>query len=178
MFGWNDEWAAASGIPDHRQEFPPAPIIWLQNQFGRLHLYRLLKKLWLGAIEPSSERLFDPDAVVRRVDLENFRANLQAMVDSTRGIGAVPILVTEPQPSHQDYGPAVSHHPAVRYHQRYNDVVRVLSAQQAVALVDAAAAFDREPAYYDTPREDFIHFNAAGHDLIARIVAATISAHD
>jgi len=174
MFGWNDQWAAAGGIPDHEQQLPSGVLVWLQNQLGRTHLYRLLKKRWLSAIEPETDRLFDPTRVIRRVDEAHFRDNLAAIGELSREAGARVILLTEPQPSHPGYGREVTNHPAVRFHRRYNDVVRRLVSESPLELVDAAVVFDSSTAFWDDPCQDYIHFNAAGHRRLAELVAAAI----
>lgn len=178
MFGWNDQWAAAEGIPDKEQEFASQWLLDVQNTLARLHTYRVMKKLILSTVEPSMDSLFDRSAPVRRVDTESFWDNLMAIGYLAETIGAVPILITEPQPTNPAYGEAVAGHAAVRYHQRYNRVVRELARQTDWPLVDAAAEFDRRDDLYDNPRRDFIHFNARGHGLIAQMLAETIAEID
>jgi lysophospholipase L1-like esterase len=178
MFGWNDQWAAASGIADNRQQFPPRAIIALQNCLAELHSYRLLKKLLLTSTEPSPDSLFDRAAPVYRVGLEDFRDNLTYLCDRIREDGAQPILMTEPQPSNAVYGEAVASHPAVRNHQRYNQVVRELALDFSVTLIDAARLFDQHDDLYDDARRDFIHFNDRGHVLIAQALTDLILSPD
>lgn len=178
MFGWNDQWAAAEGIPDTEQQLASQWILDIQNILARLHTYRVMKKLILSSVEPSMDSLFDRAAPVRRVDTESFWDNLMAIGYVAETIGAVPVLITEPQPSNPAYGRAVADHPAVRFHQRYNRVVRELSIETGWPLVDAAAEFDRHNDLYDNPRRDFIHFNARGHALIAQLLAEKIAEID
>jgi len=151
MFGWNDQWAAASEIADKDQRFPPAVIVTVQNWLSQWHSYRLMKRLWLRSIEPDPDSLFDRQAPVYRVGLADFRDNLATISSSARDTGARVILITEPQPSNPVYGESVTNHPAVRQHQRYNRVVRELAARLGVELVDAAEAFQERDDLYDDP---------------------------
>ena len=178
MFGWNDQWAAASGIADNRQQFPSAMIISMQNTLAKLHSYRLLKKLLLSETEPSQDSLFDRAAPIYRVGLDDFGDNLTYLCARIREDGARPIILTEPQPSNLIYGAEVTGHPAVRYHQRYNQVVRELGRDSGMTVIDAAALFDQHDDLYDDARSDFIHFNDRGHELLAQLVANQILSPD
>ncbi len=178
MFGWNDQWAAAEQIPDKDQQFAAQWVLEIQNTLARLHTYRVMKKLLLRAVEPSMDSLFDRTAPVRRVDPKTFGDNLLAIGYMAETMGATPILITEPQPSNPAYGEVVANHPAVRYHERYNQVVRELAGETGWPLVDAAAEFNRRDGLYDNPRRDYIHFNARGHQLIAELLAEKIAAID
>lgn len=174
MYGWNDEWAAAGGIADKDQKSPPRPLVAAQNMLARWHTYRLLKKLLLSVTEPDIDSLWSRTAPVYRVSLDDFRTNLLEICRTAERFNAVPILVTEPQPSNLEYGAQVSGHPAVRQHERYNDVVLSLARDEGFVLVDAAREFERYGNLYDNARRDFIHFNAAGHAVLADLLAGTI----
>lgn len=178
MFGWNDHWAAASGIPDKEQRFPPELVLEVQNELSRLHSYRLLKKLLLSLLEKDPDSLFDRAAPVYRVGLDDFRSNLHAICRTVQGMGATPIMVTSPAPSLPQDGRDVWWAPAVGYHARYNEVVRELARSAKVVLVDAARAFEGHEGLYDDPFLDFIHFNASGHELVATLLAQAITSID
>lgn len=178
MFGWNDQWAAASEIPDKDQEFPPAIILKCQNFLSRLHSYRLLKKFWLNILEDGDKAAFDIQFPVYRVGFADFRANITAISETARQYGAWPVIMTQPAPSLTGQSKSVSWGPAVRYHEHYNSTVRELSGSKGIALVDAAREIEKHRGAYDNPRRDFIHFNAEGHKLIAQLLAVFIREHN
>ena len=174
MFGWNDHWAAASGIPDKEQRFPPEMVLKFHNELSRLHSYRLLKKLLLSLLEKDPDSLFDRAAPVYRVGFDDFRANLHAICETVQRTGAIPILVTSPAPALPADNRDVWWAPAVRYHARYNEVVRELARSARVVLVDAGRASEQREGLYDDAFLDFIHFNASGHELVATLLTRAI----
>jgi lysophospholipase L1-like esterase len=174
MFGWNDQWAAASEIADKDQPHRSRWLVAIQNRLARLHTYRLLKKLLLDMTMPPPDDLFDRHAPVYRVSFDDYYANLREICQTADRFNAQCILMTEPQPSNLSYGVEVSGHPAVLRHQQYNATVRALAQAEGLPLVDAARAFDDHDNLYDNVRKDYIHFNARGHALIARLLEAKI----
>jgi lysophospholipase L1-like esterase len=174
MFAWNDHWAAASGIADRDQQFPPEIIIGMQNLVSRLHTYRLLKKMWLSSIEANPVSLFDRHRPVYRVGLEDFLANLTAICRMACAHGITPILLTSPIPSLALYYPEGVRAPMHHYHQRYNDITRLVAGNEQAGLVDLAEEFDNHDNLWDDAAKDPIHFNAAGHKLAAEMIAEFI----
>jgi lysophospholipase L1-like esterase len=174
MFAWNDHWAAPNYIADKDQQFPPTIVLELQNLLARLHSYRLLKKAVLSQIESHPDSLWDRDSVVYRVSYQDFADNLTELCAVCESHGARPILMTSPAPSLSRYGQKRGWAPAVRYHQIYSNKTRELARTLGVQLVDAAVELDHYDGMYDDVRHDFIHFNAAGHRVIAEMLAAKI----
>jgi len=174
MFGWNDQWAVSNRIEDKNQRFPPTVVIAIQNLLSRLQSYRLLKKTLLSPIEANPDSLWSRDSVVYRVSLSDFADNLTEICDTCRAHGITPILLTSPAPSLNRYGQNRRWAPAVRFHHRYNQETREVAAKLGVPLVDAAVALDQYDGMYTDVRHDFIHFNAAGHRIIAEMLAARI----
>ncbi|MCK4301519.1 MAG: SGNH/GDSL hydrolase family protein [candidate division Zixibacteria bacterium] len=174
MFGWNDQWAAAWEIADKDQEFPPQIILECQNLLSRLNSYRLLKRLWLSAIERHPDSLFDRRAPVYRVGLEDFRDNLWSICHTCRARGIRPVLLTSPAPSLFEHDGVGRWSAPIAYHERYNRVTRELAASEGITIVDAAREFECYDHFFDNAAQDFIHFNASGHELIARMLAECV----
>lgn len=175
MFGWNDQWAAAGGITDQDQKMPPSWVLDIQNQLNRLQSYRLLKKTWLTIIEPDVDSLWDRSNPVRRVSFLDYSDNLSALCDNIVASGAMPILLTQPQPDLKIYSGGQKWASAISYHRGYNRVVRELAGVRQIAMIDLETEFDRQTGLYDNVTTDFIHFNAIGHELIARQLAKFIN---
>ena len=171
LCSWNDHWAAAGGIPDNRQEFPPGIIIDLQNFFSRFQLYRLLKKGLLSSVEPSPDSLFDRANITYRVGPDDFRANLEQIVHTADSAGIRAILLTSPIPSLEKYYPPGSRSGLHRFHNRYNEIIREVAAETGTSLVDLDRGFDRYANLWDNVQQDPIHFNAGGHRVAAEMLA-------
>jgi lysophospholipase L1-like esterase len=174
LFAWNDHWAAANQIADKDQQFPPQIIITCQNILSQFHFYRLLKKLLLSEVEKPPDSLFDRQAPVYRVGLDDFKENLKQICRMARSVGATPILLTSSIPSLTTYYPPGSRSPMHRYHEKYNQVIRDLSTSENIDLVDLAREFDRYNDLYDDAPNDPIHFNARGHSIAAELIAKYI----
>src|SRR5262249_18157087 len=59
----------------------------------------------------------------------------------------------------------------VRLDTVYNDIMRQVASDQAVALVDAAKVLDEHPYDYI----DFCHFNVDAHSRVGELLASRIS---
>ena len=171
MFAWNDHWAAASQIPDKDQELPPEFILGLQNFMSRLHFYRFLKKTLLSAVETDPDSTFDRSRIVYRVGPGDFRANLKEICAFARENGAVPVLLTSPVPALETYYPPGARSPMHAFHEKYNRIVREISEEDDIPLVDLAREFDSYDGLWDDAKKDPIHFNARGHELAAKLIA-------
>jgi len=105
-----------------------------------------------------------------RVSLEEFDANLRAIIEESReNLGARIVFLTR-----QDLSPNARVF-------RYNDVMRKVAAEQNVPLVDVQEYFAACPqpfSLYAKPATDKIHPNAEGYDAIARMVLQTVVSKD
>jgi lysophospholipase L1-like esterase len=170
-YGWNDHWAAGFDIPDKDQKMPSQFLLDVQNVLSQSYLYRSVKYLLLSKYEKQKEYTFNRESPVYRVSVEDYRANLIWMVRICRSSEIEPILITAPI---GDADPA-NDQPYEIYHGLYNEIVRQVSSEYRVSLLDAAAAFVDHPEYYDNPGEDYIHYNRLGADWIASHLADMIA---
>jgi len=171
LFAWNDHWAAALQIADKDQEFPPKIILETQNFLARFHFYRLMKKTLLSAVEKNPDSTFDRSNIVYRVGLDDFGLNLKEICERVREAGATPVLLTSPIPSLEKYYPPGARSSLHAFHEKYNQVIRNISAVYNIDLVDLAREFDNQDGLWDDALRDPIHFNARGHELAARLIA-------
>lgn len=113
----------------------------------------------------------DSMADTPRVTEQDFRINLNYIIDAIVQIGSKPILVT-PLPMNQFYAhkdfPAYLENGLNYLVDRYSDVIREISAKRNIPLIDTNKAFNDDP---DTYRliPDGIHPNKCGHRFIADI---------
>jgi lysophospholipase L1-like esterase len=170
VFGWNDHWAAACGIPDAQQVSPSPLLLDIQNAASRLRLYRLLRHCLIPAAAGADTLPFDQVPGPRRVAPEDFAQNLSAMVTFSRQHRILPVLMVPPVASEREYfgGVACNLH---RLHYRYEAIIREVAEQTGAPLVDFQPEFDEWPGLFD---DDPIHFNRWGHDLVAHRLAAEI----
>lgn len=172
-FGWNDHWDAL-GPPDDRTH-PGRVALWAANH---LRLYQAYRKAALGV---EARRQQDPP---RRVSLPRYHDNLQAMVEAGRRAGARVVLITAPT-SHEAGGEPEylrARHlrqlsSLVPIHRAYVEMTRRVARETGASLCDAAAAVEAQgPARRRLFRSDGIHFNEAGDDFMAGIVADCVAA--
>jgi lysophospholipase L1-like esterase len=170
-FGWNDHWVS----PQPDDAFVPAGAVSraLAGTLGRLRTYQLLQRL----IYPPGVGLLphDPARLVEhaRVPPARFVANVQAIDDLCRAHGAPVYWVAAPTAPHvveSDKRILIGHTdlvPAV--HALYVGLLRQATAGRAGVRVLELPPFDRR-----TMLADGIHPTEAGHEEIARALAAAI----
>jgi lysophospholipase L1-like esterase len=99
-----------------------------------------------------------------RVSLDDFRANLQEIIDISRKRHIRVILLTR--------------HWYIRDRliDKYNNVIRQLAEKNNVEMVDLAQIF-LQPGfakYYNRPSIDWVHFNREGYDFVGQEVAKAV----
>ncbi len=170
MFGWNDQWAASDNISDEKQEFPPQWILNIQNFFSRLRLYGLLRRLILSSTETSLEEKLDKVHPVYRVGLEEFYNNLEVIIRYSVNEHAVPVILTSPIPSLENYYPAGSRSNMHRVHYQYNYQAQLAAGNNRAVFIDIAGKFNEYDDLFDDAKIDPIHFNAKGHKIAAETI--------
>jgi lysophospholipase L1-like esterase len=120
-----------------------------------------------GYYRPATDSMADTP----RVMAEDFKSNLKAIVGAVQQIGAKPVLVT-PVPmnsayAHKDY-PAYVENGLNFLVDEYADIIRELSAQSNLPIIDVHRAFSDDPET-DKLVPDGIHPNRPGHRFIADI---------
>lgn len=107
-----------------------------------------------------------------RVSVEQFRANMQTMIDGVKAMNAVPILITAPYVRDDAYPPVSNYddvggmNPALDV---YIEAVRRLSKENGIGLIDIHKKCD------DYPLEEFlisdgVHLSAVGNRVYADAV--------
>lgn len=163
--------------------------IALQNGFGRIDLTAINAGVSGNTTVDALERIesdvlaHKPDFVtvmfglndMTRVPVEDYRANLKAIIERCRTAGAEVILCTPN--SVQD----TADRPVEKLIQ-YADVVRAVAAETKVPLADCYNDFERVREANDQQwamlMSDEIHPNMAGHKQIATTIATKIAGRD
>lgn len=169
-YGWNDHWQAY-GAPDSgkrgslRRERLYRASRLLQG------LRRLSGRAGLGAGAPRLE--------LTRVPLDDYRANLTAIVRAARAAGAEAVLVTAPT-SHRrlgvpaylvDEGFAPSAEAVVERHLEYAQVTREVAAAEGAPLADLDAELERATDLARAFVADGIHLSVSGRRAVALLLA-------
>jgi lysophospholipase L1-like esterase len=169
-YGWNDHWAAGFDIEDKAQEMPAQWLLDIQNLLSRSYLYRTAKYLLLAKAEKKKEYTYDRESPTYRVSLQDYRSNLIEMVRYCRQRKIKAVLLTAPigndNPNDQQ--------PYEIYHELYNQMVREVSREYRVTMLNAAVAFVDHPEFFDNPAADYIHYNTDGARWIADHLASAI----
>ena len=174
-YGWNDHWQAY-GAPDagkrgslRRERLYRASRL-LQG------LRRLSEAAGLGAGAPRLE--------LTRVPLDDYRANLTAIVRAAREAGAEAVLVTAPT-SHRrlgvpaylvDEGFAPSAEAVVERHLEYARATREVAAAEGAPLADLDAELERTTDLARAFVADGIHLTASGRRAVALLLADFLEA--
>jgi len=137
-FGWNDHWLAR-GLRDAQQSASPNIFFRLHNILNRLRFYQfcnLTIKKFFKSKETSN---------IKRVSLSEYRENLVRIKEIADEIGAKVVFVTAAHaydlgvPSYlYTSGEVAKDEDIVKMHEAYNNVVRTLSREYNVFLVDFA----------------------------------------
>ena len=167
MFGWNDQWASADNIADKNQDFPPQFILNIQDFVSRLKIYRLMRKLILSTTEKPIAETLNKTEQVYRVSFEDFYKNLNSIIQETKNINSIAMILTSPIPSLENYYRPGSKSNMHIFHNYYNEQARLLAIDTKSALIDAASEFDNYNNLFDDAKIDPIHFNNEGHRILA-----------
>jgi lysophospholipase L1-like esterase len=173
-FGWNDIWGAGRGITDREQKIMSPFVIWLQNSLAKLQTYRMMKYMILELTEKKGIEGFNFENPSYRVSLEEYRENLMEIQRTATENGIIPIFMTSPAPDARTYfgtGARSQLDEFFLIHDEYNKVILNLRDQNRFWVVPLATYFENQPGFFDPTLKDYIHYNQAGHEYVARILA-------
>lgn len=173
LFGWNDHWIGF-GVEDEA-----VAAIKRGATGGAWQSLRVVQLVTQARLAVEGQR----GAYPNRVPIDDFRANLEAMVDVARQAGIAPMLVTAA--SNHQAGQEPEYLEArwlrdlgdlVPMHRRYVEAVRSVAESTGAALCDAASAFEALP---EAERDrlitaDGIHFSDAGDQWLASVLDACL----
>lgn len=161
-FGWNDHWILPSGYSD-------------QFHSKLMHSFKVVQLVRIMLARVMNVRDY-------RVPLDDYQANLTAMVEQLREHGVIPILIAAPagyskqgMPSwafrfYQEYYRMTTEEIRAipKTHKTYGDVVARVSEQQDTIFVDMPKYLNRlSPSLKTFFRNDLIHLKDPGHEAIA-----------
>ena len=149
-YGWNEHWIGFGAEDKELSEITESPIY----RFRDLRIVQLFDKLAVAsksrarveraAQDPANGRSSWP----ARVSEDDFRANLERMVDVARSHGVAPVLVTAPSTHELGKEPVqlLERHLTdlsmlVPLHQRYVEIVRDVARRRGVPLCDMELRF-------------------------------------
>lgn len=156
--------------PDKEFEKQEAHAYYLRNFLRQSHLCvflaSMISKLQNKDYSREKQKMAikNLDDRYSRVSLDDFRSNLQEMIDISKKRNIRVILLTR--------------HWYIRDHllDKYNNVIRQLGDKDNVEILDLAQIF-LQPGfakYYNRPADDWVHFNRDGYDLVGQEVSKTI----
>ncbi len=161
-FGWNDHWILPSGYSD-------------QFHFELIHSFKVVQLVRIMFARVTNMRDY-------RVPLDDYQANLTAMVEQLQHNGVIPILIAAPagytnkgMPSwafgfyREYYRMTAEEIRAIpKTHNAYADVVARVAKDHKTIFVDMPAYLNRlSPAMKTFFRTDLIHLKDRGHEAIA-----------
>jgi lysophospholipase L1-like esterase len=158
-FGANDAHPVHLSDADYARDMAWRERLWKAGAF--LRTFQLI----VDTLDRVTVLAHRRQPIVHRVELLDYRANLEEMVQMARKSGARPIFLTRPfRGSSDDPMSWKAAAPA------YNAATREVAKQDGVPLVDVYDFFrDREDLF-----EDESHFNAKGHGIAAAYIYTEI----
>ncbi|MCI0532105.1 MAG: SGNH/GDSL hydrolase family protein, partial [candidate division Zixibacteria bacterium] len=113
---------------------------------------------------------------VKRVAMDDFGNNLKEIESLCRQNGIEVLILTLPVASIKaHWGPGKTSVPHL-LNQAYNNAIRQLAVAENYRALDIAALFYDRADLYDDAHNDYIHYNARGHQLVARVIFDYITA--
>jgi len=167
LYGWNDHWVGF-GIEDKQ-------VAQLKSRTpSRLESLRLVQLTNKAGVSLIARESADVPA---RVSPDDYRRNLEGMIELARSNQIIPVLLTAPTSHRRGREPehlAERHLPdlgrLVPVHREYNDIVRDVAHTRGVVLCDMAATFSELPGdeleqvYF---WEDGVHMRQVGNRFLA-----------
>lgn len=176
-YGWNDHYLTA-GYPDKMLRSRNSPVPGTVRMLRRFRIYQLVQKVVNTAQMKTLDRQREGKRLVR-VEPEDYRANIRAIVDLARSRGARVLLLTAPS-NHRPGNVAAyfienrlakSEAALIAQHRRYNEIVRDVAAEKKAELLDLVKAFDARDKDH-LFAADGLHPNRRGCQLIGRLLVA------
>jgi lysophospholipase L1-like esterase len=157
-FGWNDHWRTP-GRTDRQYEQSIQP--------GQLRLLNLLSR--------------KPKPPPFRVPRDEYRENLQAMIEAVSDAGGQTLLITAPyrfaktnQKRYVKDAYLLPDDDAFEIHQSYLDIVREFEGREDVSILAVDLVFDALGESPPLLRRDGIHFTNSGQAAMAALIAEQI----
>lgn len=170
-FGWNDHWLAVGQI-DAEKHIP----VGLEKAYRASRLLQLVRRV---LVRIAGSRM--PPSASPRVPMDQYAANLRAIIATFRQAGTQVVLTTAPTAMYFRGVPtylldkyfAVDAASVTRLHAAYNDTVRAVARSEGVACVDLEAALNT-PAADRCFHPDGIHITPRGREAVATRIAAQL----
>jgi lysophospholipase L1-like esterase len=159
LVGWNDQ--TRRPVDDRTYARRIRASRALEGLAARLHLYRLLRNLYLQVVLPKA-----PDvSTTERVPLGQYRENLHRLVADCRARRIAPWFVAFPRRRLPGEAPVTSPH---------EDVLRDVARERGVPLVSIGALDARAVESNGELFIDSLHLSPAGHAYLAERIAAQL----
>lgn len=194
-FGWNGHWLARAGGPDKvvsgsAGERLRSWLGWSKVIQLAIKGYRYARGRRVVPAKAHAPEAATDTTRVLRVSLNDYAANLRAMVSRMRKEGGGALLLTAPNylaaaaraklPAPESLGGDSQAAEALsQLHAEYNEVVRRVATETGACIVDAAREFHSAPEaaalFWQPPGKpiDFIHLSPEGYGRLARAIAAS-----
>jgi len=163
-YGWND--MCPSEREDKDQKFPPQWILNLDDFLSRSRFYSFLKFEIMSLLKKLRQSQ-DDKKIVYRVSIKDYQENLKELAKIAQDSGIKVFFLSLPIASARVFlGPGKTSKPHIA-NKYYNKTLRETTSEMGVPLIDVALLFEDRGDLYDNGREEYIHYNAKGHQVIA-----------
>jgi len=157
-YGWNDHWQSGNGLPDKLQRTREKT----SNIFPRTialinHLLLRIKQNNYSCVGPKESM---------RVSITDYEKNIREIIRIGQMARITIVLLTAPSLDGPQEWTAT--------HQDYNRVVRKISKDKKLPIVDLVEEFHNREDLFIDPINDKCHYNWKGSEIIARKLFETI----
>jgi lysophospholipase L1-like esterase len=161
-YGWNDHWQSANGLQDKFQNPYKSMIL---KKLNTLRSARIIMSLVLK----TKQKKYNPvgDEQTMRVSITDYHDYIHTFVDICKKEKIFLILMTAPYLN----GP----YEWVNIHRKYNSVVRRISLEENIPLIDIVDKFRDQASLFLDPENDPVHYNWEGNKIVAQEIADIIS---
>lgn|GEM_PF-2902337 len=183
-YNWNDhadairvakisgKYAWEKGVPARDKDlYHPQRYTEFIYVFSNLRIFQFLQYVGLRSAELSGvpeDQKRQSNAVLLRVPPDDYKENLEQLIDLARGAGITPILLTQALNPRKVEKPEMQIH--ARMQQQYNEMIREVAAGKNVLCVDPTSILETDPKYFSSNT----HPTKAGHNRIAMLLANAI----
>ncbi len=163
-YGWND--MCPSEREDKDQKFPPQWLLNLDDFLSQSRFYSFLKFEIMSLLK-SRKQTQNEKKIVYRVSLKDYQTNLKELAKIAESAGIKVFFLSSPVSSAKVFlGPGKTSKPHIA-NKYYNKALKETTSELSLPLMDVALLFEDRGDLYDNGREEFIHYNSKGHQVIA-----------
>ncbi len=159
-YGWNDHWTSNNGSSDKDQK---STLFKLLVELDSLRIVRLVYSKTMKSVQTKYSKM---EGGKLRVELDDYRHNLQSFVDICKKNDIKLIMMTAPY-----YKLPKG---LLKLHEDYNNIVRDIAYKNNILCLDPIDQFLGKKKLFIDPENDSVHYNWEGSKIISKLIAEKV----